>query len=101
MNQSFRDLPRAIAGMGWGRQLGFVVGAVAVFAALFAVFVYLQAPATVPLYTNLAEPDAAAVVGKLRELKVTYSITDGGSTVRVPNEQAADLRLQLASAPAN
>ena len=98
MSQSFRDLPQAIAGMGRGRQLGFVVGAVAVFAALFAAFVYLQAPATVPLYTNLAEPDAAAVVGKLRELKVTYSITDGGSTVRVPNEQAADLRLQLASA---
>ncbi|NDE06918.1 MAG: flagellar M-ring protein FliF, partial [Chloroflexi bacterium] len=84
--------------MGRGRQLGFVVGAVAVFAALFAAFVYLQPPATVPLYTNLAEPDAAAVVGKLRELKVAYSITDGGSTVRVPNEQAADLRLQLASA---
>ena len=63
MTQSFRDLPQAIAGMGRGRQLGFVVGAVAVFAALFAVFVYLQAPATVPLYTNLAEPDAAAVVG--------------------------------------
>lgn len=98
MSQSFRDLPQAIAGMGRGRQLSFVVGAVAVFAALFAAFVYLQAPATVPLYTNLAEPDAAAVVGKLRELKVTYSITDGGSTVRVPNEQAADLRLQLASA---
>ena len=98
MTQSFRDLPQAIAGMGRGRQLGFFVGAVTVFAALFAAFVYLQSPATVPLYTNLAEPDAAAVVGKLRELKVTYSITDGGSTVRVPNEQAADLRLQLASA---
>ena len=98
INQSFRDLPQAWSSMGRSRQIGFAVGAVVVIAALFSAFVYLQPPATVPLYTNLAEGDAAAVVAKLKEFKVTYTITDGGQTIRVPNEQAADLRLQLASA---
>lgn len=98
INQSFRDLPLAWSTMGRSRQIGFAVGAVVVIAALFSAFVYLQPPATVPLYTNLAEGDAAAVVGKLKEFKVAYTITDGGQTIRVPNEQAADLRLQLASA---
>ncbi len=98
ITQSFRDLPQAWLAMGRSRQVGFAVGAVVVLAALFSAFVYLQPPATVPLYSNLNEGDAAAVVAKLREFKVAYSITDGGQTVRVPNEQAADLRLQLASA---
>ena len=55
INQSFRDLPQAWSSMGRSRQIGFAVGAVVVIAALFSAFVYLQPPATVPLYTNLAE----------------------------------------------
>jgi flagellar M-ring protein FliF len=98
INQSFRDLPLAWSSMGRSRQIGFAVGAVVVIAALFGAFVYLQPPATVPLYTNLAEGDAAAIVAKLKEFKAQYTITDGGQTIRVPFEQAADLRLQLASA---
>jgi len=73
------------------------VAAAVVLGVIAAIF-FLQRPTTMPLYTGLADQDAASIVAKLRELKVPYTITDGGSTISVPQSQAADLRLQLASA---
>ena len=98
ISQSVRDLPMVWQGLGRARQL--VVGGVAaaVVAGIIAAAVFLQRPTSVPLYTGLADQDAASIVAKLRELKVPYTIGDGGGTITVPQSQAADLRLQLASA---
>jgi flagellar M-ring protein FliF len=58
---------------------------------------WMNAPTMAPLFVDL-EPDAAAdVVARLKALKVTYQLDDGGRTVRVPHERVDELRLDLMS----
>ncbi|MGI8423523.1 MAG: flagellar hook-basal body complex protein [Chloroflexota bacterium] len=80
LSQTMRDMPAAWSQLGRNRQLaiGGIAGAVvvAVIGALF----FFQRPQQVPLYTNLNDADASAIVGKLKELKVPYSVSDGGGT---------------------
>lgn len=49
------------------------------------------------LYTNLSEKDAAAIVEKLRELRVPYELEAGGGAIRIPAESVHETRLSLAS----
>jgi flagellar M-ring protein FliF len=52
----------------------------------------------VPLFTKLNDVDAGAITAKLKDLKADYQLADNGSTIMVPQQSAADLRLQLANA---
>ncbi|HSO33167.1 MAG TPA: flagellar basal-body MS-ring/collar protein FliF [Labilithrix sp.] len=52
-------------------------------------------PSYAVLYANLDREDAAAVVAKLKEMKVPYRL-EGEGTVEVPEAQARELRLELA-----
>ncbi len=49
-----------------------------------------------PLYSGLSLADAAAITKKLDELKVSYRLSDDGTTILVPSEQKYQIRLQLA-----
>jgi flagellar M-ring protein FliF len=96
MAQLLKDLPAVWRALGRTRQaLAIGAGAGVVLALIGAAFL-LQRPTLVPLYTGLNEQDASAIVAKLKELKVPYSLSDGGTAIRVPQAAAADLRLQLA-----
>lgn len=70
-------------------------------ALIFLITVYLSVvasrPKFVPLYTNLDQKDAAAIVEQLKEKKVTYRLSDDGSTILVPESQKYELRLELAT----
>ncbi len=50
------------------------------------------------LFSQLEQDDAAAIVAKLKELKVPYTVSGGGSTIEVPESRVGDIRLELASA---
>lgn len=56
-----------------------------------------------PLFTDLAEGDAASVVKNLEEAGVPYELKDAGKTVYVPSDQVYKTRLDLSAAglPAN
>ncbi len=58
---------------------------------------WVQRPLYRPLFTNLAEQDASAIVEALRAEKVPFRLEDGGRAVLVPAEQLYELRLALAS----
>jgi flagellar M-ring protein FliF len=98
LSQTLRDLPAAWGQLGRTRQMivGGVAGAI-VLAVVAALFLF-QSPKEAPLYSNLNDADASAIVAKLKELKVPYTVSDGGSTILVSQSQQADLRLQLAGA---
>jgi flagellar M-ring protein FliF len=55
-------------------------------------------PSYAVLYANMDREDAAAVVAKLKEMKVPYKVEGEGTTVEVPEAQARELRLELAGA---
>ncbi|MEW6246996.1 MAG: flagellar basal-body MS-ring/collar protein FliF [Nitrospirota bacterium] len=65
-------------------------------AGLIAVALWTQQPDMQVLFSNLAADDASAIVEKLKEAKVPYETTAGGTTIFVPSSQVHDLRLQLA-----
>src|ERR1700761_3087207 len=51
-----------------------------------------------PLYSNLSAEDAGAVLAKLHESGIEYRVRDADSTILVPSERLAELRLQMATA---
>ncbi len=75
-----------------------VVVALSAVVAIYFLMDWSQKPEYSTVFSGLSDSDASAVVAKLKELKVSYQLADGGSTVRVPSAQMYDVRLQLASA---
>jgi flagellar M-ring protein FliF len=55
-------------------------------------------PQMAPLFSNLASADASAIVDKLNADGVTYSLSDGGSTINVPSDQVYPLRIEMSGA---
>ncbi len=51
-----------------------------------------------PLYSGLSAEDAGAIVGKLKESGTEYRLAESNSSVLVPSERVAELRLQMANA---
>jgi flagellar M-ring protein FliF len=61
----------------------------------FFFFRWITAPTYAPLFSNLASPDASAIVDELNAQGVQYQLTDGGGTIMVPKDQVYDLRLTM------
>src|SRR5262245_44054662 len=57
---------------------------------------WLNTPNYGVLFSDMDSESAAAVVAKLKEQKVSYTIDDGGRTIRVPTTRVDELRLELA-----
>ena|SRR5579871_514328 len=51
-----------------------------------------------PLYNSLAPEDAAVVVQKLKESGTPYRLSSNNSTISVPEDKVAELRLEMAGA---
>lgn len=51
-----------------------------------------------PLYAELSQEDAGAIVAKLRESGIDYRLSESDSTVLVPSRNVAEVRLQMATA---
>ena len=47
------------------------------------------------LYSNLSQEDAASIVSKLREQRISYKLEGGGSLILVPAEKVYETRLAL------
>jgi flagellar M-ring protein FliF len=69
----------------------------AVFVALIVSLVFLIRPSYETLYLGLETEEAAQVVEKLAEYKISYRLDNGGTTVQVPRKDIYDVRLKLAS----
>jgi len=50
-----------------------------------------------PLYANLDQRDAAAIVEELETQNIPYQLSDGGTTILVPKDRVYNIRLDLAS----
>ena len=75
-----------------------VVAPLLLISTLVTLLLWANRPQYVPIFNNISPADAGAVTNKLKDLKVDYRLADGGSTISVPQKQAAEVRLQLASA---
>ncbi len=59
-------------------------------------FSFLHKETYQTLFAGLSTEDASIIVSKLKELKIPYKLTLGGSSVSVPKDKVYDIRLQLA-----
>ncbi len=78
------------------QRFAVLVALAAAVAGLAAVALWTQQPEMQALFTNLSAEDAGAIVDRLKELKVPYELSSGGTAILVPDAQVHDLRLQLA-----
>jgi flagellar M-ring protein FliF len=53
-------------------------------------------PSYSPLFSNLSDKDASAIVDTLSKSGTSYELANGGSTIMVPQDQVNQLRLTLA-----
>jgi flagellar M-ring protein FliF len=78
------------------KKLALVLLLVVAVAAIAGIWSWMQKPTLQLLYSNLEANDVGAVVGKLREASVPFELQ--GTSVFVPGDQVAALRMQMASA---
>ena len=75
-----------------------VLAPLVVAVALFSLITWASTPQYIAIFTKLNDADAGAITTKLKDLKADYKLADNGSTIMVPEQSSADIRLQLASA---
>jgi flagellar M-ring protein FliF len=75
-----------------------LIGLAGLIIAGVAVGAWITRPQYVPLYSGLAGADASAIVDQLESADVAYELTDGGTTIMVPQQNVAAQRIAAAAA---
>jgi flagellar M-ring protein FliF len=89
--ERWNELPRA-------RQIALGAILAGTIVVLYFVFIASRQPNLVVAMTNLAPEDSAAIADQLTSDGVPYAIGGGGSTVSVPANKVAEVRIKLAQA---
>ena len=86
----FRALPPS-------RQMLVLLIVSGAMAAIVAGFLWSQEPEMQVLFSHLSPEDAGAIVSKLKEQKIPFTVEGNGGTILVPSEKVHELRLLMAS----
>ncbi|HYL78153.1 MAG TPA: flagellar basal-body MS-ring/collar protein FliF [Bryobacteraceae bacterium] len=91
-------MKRLLDRLNWKQMVSLVVVAGVVMAGLISFSHWNRERDFRPLYTSLSPEDAGAVLAKIREGGTDFRLAENGSSVLVPSDKVAELRLQLAAA---
>ncbi len=92
------QLKRILARLSWRQRITILAVALVVAAGLTALARWNRERDFRPLYTAMSPEDAGAVTARLKESGIEYRLGENGSTILVPSEKVAEVRLQLAAA---
>ncbi|MBS1792389.1 MAG: flagellar M-ring protein FliF [Acidobacteria bacterium] len=81
-------------------RIATIAAAVATLGLVGALVYYGSQPDYAVLFSDLNPTDAQSIVDKLKAENVPYSLTNGGTTISVPQERISELRLQVAASGA-
>ena len=81
-----------------GQRTLAVIGAALLVVGIVALSAWLTRPVLTPLFSGLQTTDANGIVEQLRKDNVPYELSDGGSTILVPQDKVYDERLKAAAA---
>ncbi len=97
MTNFIKQLPAKILAMGMGQRIGlFAVCGLAV-AVLVVSLMWATAPKYQYLFTDLKEQDASLIVQDLKESRIPYQLTKGGTAIMIPEKNVYETRLSLAA----
>jgi flagellar M-ring protein FliF len=92
------QLRNLIANLSVKQRISLVLAAVLVLGGLYSLSKWNKERDFKPLFNGLAAEDAGALLTRLREANVEYRLSENGTSILVPSNKVAELRLQLASA---
>lgn len=92
-----KSMNKVLANLSVRQRITIVVMAVAVSAGLYALVQHQRESDFRPLFTGIADEDAAGIVQKLKEGGVEYRLPEGGGSVLVPSARLAEVRLSMAA----
>src|SRR5580704_1957761 len=92
------QLKRLLASLSTSQRWTILVATVLISAGLYSLVHWEKESAFRPLYATLAPEDASVVIQKLKEGSTEYRLSNNGTTVSVPEDKVAELRLELAAA---
>lgn len=95
MNSALGRAKEAMAGFTSGQKAMLVVAVLALVLGAVGLTRWVAQPTYTVLFGNLSGADANAIVEQLQSSSVPYKLTDGGSTVMVPQAKVYDLRVQM------
>ncbi|KHL02412.1 flagellar basal-body MS-ring/collar protein FliF [Sinomonas humi] len=98
VSAAWRRFSATVQGFTVGQRTVAIIGIAVLALGAFALVSWLTKPSYAPLFTGLQSSDASAVVQQLGKDNVPYQLTDGGSTILVPQDKVYDERLKAASA---
>jgi flagellar M-ring protein FliF len=85
-----------VKALGAARLAAMAAVTVALVAFFGFVILRVTAPQMTPLFTDLSPPDSGAIVKDLERQGIAFELRGDGSSVLVPKEQVARLRMKLA-----
>ncbi|WP_025157972.1 flagellar basal-body MS-ring/collar protein FliF [Leifsonia aquatica] len=94
----FRRIGDSIRGFSLAQRVIAILGVAVLALGITGIAMWASQPSYTPLFSGLQSSDASAIVDQLRTDGVQYQLTDGGSTILVPQQSVYDERLKAASA---
>ena len=80
-----------------GKRISFLIVFAIVVGGFIALLAYTNRPTYVALFSGMDSTEASKVVEKLKKFGIKYTVSDGGSTVKVPDDMVYQLRLDFAA----
>jgi flagellar M-ring protein FliF len=95
MNSALGRAKESMAAFTTGQKAMLVVAVLALALGAIGLTRWVAQPSYTVLFGNLTGTDANAIVEQLQASNVPYQLTDGGTTVLVPQAKVYDLRVQM------
>jgi flagellar M-ring protein FliF len=89
---------RLLQALSLRQKISIAGAALAVLAGLFLFLNWNKERQFQLLYSDLSAEDASAVIARLKEAGIDYRLEKDGAVIKVPQDNVAELRLQMAAA---
>ncbi|MBM3276230.1 MAG: flagellar M-ring protein FliF, partial [Candidatus Sericytochromatia bacterium] len=97
LRQMQADLVRIWSALTQVQRALFVSVSLGSVIAIVLLVAWAQSPDFQPLFTNLDDTDAGAIISELQTANVPYKLSPDGKRISVPGPRVAEMRLELAS----
>lgn len=97
LSETLKKISDKFKSLSKGRKIAFGVLFTSVIIAIIFLGITLSKTEYGVLFAEMDSTNAGDVITKLKEKKIDYKVTDGGSTILVPESQMDSLRMEILS----